>query len=99
VLRLISNEIETDQQMLTLLNRKNVEQHVATFLISLNKWCHTRGLSTTEFYLTMTFSDIGLTVKSNSLLLNHFHKSGLINVNSKLITIVDIVNLGDTDAA
>ncbi|GEM_PF-3210576 len=62
----MSNEIKTDQEMLTLLNRKNVEQHVITLLISLNKRYYTRGLSTTEFHLTMTFSDIGLIVKSNS---------------------------------
>ena len=30
VLRLMSNEIKTDQEMLTLLNRKNAEQRVAT---------------------------------------------------------------------
>jgi CRP/FNR family transcriptional regulator len=36
VLRLMTNEIRTDQEMLTLLNRKDAEQRVATFLVNLN---------------------------------------------------------------
>lgn len=102
VLRLMSHEIKTDQEMLTLLNRKNAEQRVATFLLSLSERYHARGLSPNEFRLTMTRSDIGnyigLTVETISRLLNRFHKSGLIKVEGKLITIIDIDNLADTAA-
>lgn len=99
VLRLMSNEIRTDQAMLTLLNRKNAEQRVATFLVSLSERYHARGLSASEFRLTMTRSDIGnyigLTVETISRLLNRFHKNGLINVDGKLITILNIDELTD----
>lgn len=99
VLRLMSTEIRTDQEMLTLLNRKNAEQRVATFLVSLSERYHIRGLSATEFRLTMTRSDIGnyigLTVETISRLLNRFHKNNLIKVDGKLITILDIDNLTD----
>jgi len=99
VLRLMSNEIRTDQEMLTLLNRKNAEQRVATFLVSLSDRYKNRGLSAIEFRLTMTRSDIGnyigLTVETISRLLNRFHKSGLIKVDGKLITILDIDQLSD----
>ena len=99
MLRLMSNEIRTDQEMLTLLNRKNAEQRVATFLVSLSDRYHARGLSSSEFRLTMTRSDIGnyigLTVETISRLLNRFHKSGLINVDGKLITILKIDELID----
>ncbi|MCW8864871.1 MAG: fumarate/nitrate reduction transcriptional regulator Fnr [Colwellia sp.] len=99
VLRLMSNEIRTDQEMLTLLNRKNAEQRVATFLVSLSERYHARGLSASEFRLTMTRSDIGnyigLTVETISRLLNRFHKNGLIKVDGKLITILDIDELTD----
>jgi len=102
VLRLMSHEIKTDQEMLTLLNRKNAEQRVATFIVSLSERYHARGLSATEFRLTMTRSDIvnyiGLTVETISRLLNRFHKSGLINVDGKLISIIDIDKLCDTAA-
>ena len=102
VLRLMSNEIRTDQEMLTLLNRKNAEQRVATFLVSLSDRYHARGLSATEFRLTMTRSDIGnyigLTVETISRLLNRFHKNGLIKVDGKLITINDLDELADCAA-
>lgn len=99
VLRLMSNEIRTDQEMLTLLNRKNAEQRVATFLVSLSNRYHARGLSASEFRLTMTRSDIGnyigLTVETISRLLNRFHKNGLIKVDGKLIVILNMDELMD----
>ncbi len=102
ILRLMSQEIRTDQGMLTLLNRKNAEQRVATFLVSLSERYHARGLSANEYRLTMTRSDIGnyigLTVETISRLLNRFHKKGLIKVDGKLITILDIDMLSDTAA-
>jgi len=102
ILRLMSNEIKTDQDMLTLLNRKNAEQRVATFLATLSQRYHARGLSSSEFRLTMTRSDIGnyigLTVETISRLLNRFHKNGLIHVDGKLIRILDIEKLNETAA-
>ncbi|WP_019027560.1 fumarate/nitrate reduction transcriptional regulator Fnr [Colwellia piezophila] len=102
ILRLMSNEIKSDQAMLTLLNRKNAEQRVATFIVSLSERYHARGLSSSEFRLTMTRSEIGnyigLTVETISRLLNRFHKSGLIKVEGKLIAILDIDKLCDTAA-
>ncbi len=102
VLRLMSNEIRTDQEMLTLLNRKNAEQRVATFLVSLSDRYHARGLSSKEFRLTMTRSDIGnyigLTVETISRLLNRFHKNGMIKVDGKLISILALDRLTETAA-
>lgn len=99
ILRLMSNEIRSDQEILTLLNRKNAEQRVATFLVNLSDRHHARGLSSIEYRLTMTRSDIGnyigLTVETISRLLNRFHKNGLIKVDGKLITILDFDQLID----
>ena len=93
IMRLMSNEIRSDQEMLTLLNRKNAEQRLATFLATLSRRYHERGFSASEFRLSMTRSDIGnyigLTVETISRLLNRFHKNGLINVDGKLIIITD----------
>lgn len=94
VLRMMSTEIRADQEMLTLLNRKNAEQRLATFISTLSSRYHARGLSSTEFRLSMTRSDIGnyigLTVETISRLLNRFHKSGILKVEGKLISILDI---------
>ncbi len=97
VLRLMSNEIRTDQEMLSLLNRKNAEQRLATFLSTLSTRYKARGLSPSEFRLTMTRGDIGnyigLTVETISRLLNRFHKEGVISVDGKLITINNLEQL------
>lgn len=99
ILRLMSNEIRSDQDMLTLLNRKNAEQRLATFISSLSARYQARGLSSVEFRLSMTRSDIGnyigLTVETISRLFNRFHKNELIRIDGKLITILDIDALND----
>ncbi|GHF90864.1 fumarate/nitrate reduction transcriptional regulator Fnr [Thalassotalea marina] len=102
ILRMMSSEIKTDQEMLTLLNRKNAEQRLATFLATLSKRYQERGLSSTEFRLSMTRGDIGnyigLTVETISRLLNRFHKNDLIKVEGKLITILDLEKLRECAA-
>ena len=99
VLRLMSNEIRADQDMLSLLNRKNAEQRLATFLSSLSNRYKARGLSASQYRLTMTRGDIGnyigLTVETISRLLNRFHKQELIKVEGKLITINDLEGLNE----
>lgn len=93
MMRLMSNEIKIDQEMLFLLNRKNAEQKLATFIALLSRRYQARGLSANEFRLTMTRSDIGnyigLTVETVSRLLNRFAKEELLAVNGKLITILN----------
>jgi len=100
VLRLMSQEIRADQDMLTLLNRKNAEQRLATFICTLSKRFQARGFSAKEFRLSMTRSEIGnfigLTVETISRLLNRFDKNGLIKIDGKYITIVDMSLLEQT---
>ena len=102
ILRMMSTEIREDHEMLTLLNRKNAEQRLATFFSTLSSRYHARGLSASEFRLSMTRNDIGnyigLTVETISRLLNRFDKNGLIAVNGKLITIVNIEKLNECAA-
>jgi len=102
ILKMMSSEIKTDQEMLTLLNRKNAEQRLATFISALSTRYQARGLSPKEFRLTMTRSDIGnyigLTVETISRLLNRFHKGGIIKVEGKLITILDSEKLRESAA-
>lgn len=97
ILRMMSTEIRSDQEMLTLLNRKNAEQRLATFMYTLSTRYHARGLSASEFRLSMTRSDIGnyigLTVETISRLLNRFHTNKILQVEGKLITILDNVKL------
>lgn len=93
MMRLMSQDIQADQQMMLLLNRKTAEQKLATFLSQLAQRYASRGFSGSEFRLTMTRSDIGnylgLTVETISRLLSKLDKEQLILVNGKLITILD----------
>jgi len=102
ILRMMSTEIRSDQEMLTLLNRKNAEQRLATFITTLAARYYARGLSPVEFRFSMTRSDIGnyigLTVETISRLLNRFHKNDLILVEGKLITILNSEKLTETAA-
>ncbi|WP_335736111.1 fumarate/nitrate reduction transcriptional regulator Fnr [Rheinheimera muenzenbergensis] len=93
MMRLMSQDIQADQQMMLLLNRKTAEQKLATFLSQLAQRYASRGFSASEFRLTMTRSDIGnylgLTVETISRLLSKMDKEQLIGVDGKLITLRD----------
>lgn len=97
MMRLMSQDIQADQQMLLLLNRKTAEQKLATFLNHLASRYANRGFSAKAFRLSMTRSDIGnylgLTVETISRLLSKLHKEQVVNVDGKLITILDAAAL------
>ena len=91
IMRLMSNEITNDQDMILLLSKKSAEERLAAFLSNLASRFGDRGFSPKEFRLTMTRTDIGnylgLTVETISRILGRFQKSELIEVNGKYITI------------
>lgn len=94
IMRLMSTEIISDQEMILLLSKKNAEERLAAFINNLAIRYANRGFSAKEFRLTMTRGDIGnylgLTVETISRLLGRFQKSGLIEVKGKYITILDL---------
>lgn len=93
MMRLMSEDIQADQQMMLLLNRKTAEQKLATFISQLSQRYASRGFSASSFRFTMTRSDIGnylgLTVETISRLLSKLDKETLIQVEGKLIHIKD----------
>lgn len=93
LMRLMSQDIHGDQQMMLLLNRKTAEEKLAAFIITLAQRFGERGFSRREFRLTMTRGEIGnylgLTVETISRLLGRFHKDELIHVDGKLISIAN----------
>ncbi|MCW3173776.1 electron transport transcriptional regulator EtrA [Shewanella subflava] len=98
IMRLMSNEIMIDQEMILLLSKKNAEERLAAFIYNLANRFGERGFSPKEFRLTMTRGDIGnylgLTVETISRLLGRFQKSNFIEVNGKYISIKDHHALG-----
>ncbi|NIF22025.1 FNR family transcription factor [Candidatus Pantoea multigeneris] len=99
ILRLMSGEIKSDQEMMLLLSRKNAEERLAAFIWNLARRHGQRGFSQREFRLTMTRGDIGnylgLTVETISRLLGRFQKSGLLAVKGKYITVEDPAGLSE----
>ncbi|HSO83088.1 fumarate/nitrate reduction transcriptional regulator Fnr [Thiocapsa sp.] len=95
--RLLSKEIGHDTDMLLLLGKKNAEERLAAFLLSLSKRLHKRGLSATDFYLSMSRHEIGnylgLAVETVSRLFTRFQDDGLMNVDRKHIQLLDVGTL------
>lgn len=94
ITRLMSSEISADKQMLSLLNNKNAEQRLCTFLLDLSERFKSRGLSSREFRLSMTRAEIGnylgLTVETVSRLLSKLDKESVIRVEGKFIYLTQI---------
>jgi CRP/FNR family transcriptional regulator len=94
ILRVASREISAEQQMLMQLGKRTAEERLASFLLSLSTRFNQRGLSATEFNLPMSRQDIGnylgLAIETVSRLFAHFQEQGLLRVNRKQITILDI---------
>ncbi len=54
IYRLLSREISHDEEMLTLLGKRNAEERLAAFLLSLSDRFKGRGFSATDFFLSMS---------------------------------------------
>lgn len=96
--RLLSKEIAHDTEMLLLLGKKSAEERLASFLLSMSKRLQKRGLSATDFHLSMSRHEIGnylgLAVETVSRLFTRFQDDGLMQVDRKHIQLNDIDALG-----
>lgn len=94
ILRLMSDEINADKRMLSLVTSRSAEERLATFLLELSARFRKRGLSSKEFRLTMTRAEIGnylgLTVETVSRLLGKFQKDALIQVDGRFVKLLNI---------
>ena len=92
--RLLSKEIAHETEMLLLLGKKSAEDRLASFLVSLSQRFRKRGLSPTDFYLSMSRHEIGnylgLAVETVSRLFTRFHDEGLLKVDRKHILLTNL---------
>ena len=95
--QLMSQEITSDQQLITLLSKNSAEERVAALLVSISARNARRKLSNTSFRLPMSRTDIGnflgLTVETVSRVMSRFNKQGLINVDGKDVMLLDLEGL------
>lgn len=93
IMSFMSAEIKQDHNMMMLLNKRTAEERLLYFISHLSQRFEERGFSNKEFHLTMTRNEIGnylgLTIETISRLLGRFQKENIIQVDGKLITIID----------
>jgi CRP/FNR family transcriptional regulator len=95
--RLMSRELTTENESLLLLSKKSAEEKIATFLVSISTRLKVLGYSSTEFRLPMSRQEIAnylaLTVETVSRIFSRIQKEKLIEIDRKLIKIVNPTGL------
>lgn len=95
--RLLSKEIAHDTDMLLLLGKKNAEERLGAFLLSMSRRLAKRGLSATDFHISMSRHEIGnylgLAVETVSRIFSRFQEDGLMRVDRKHIELFDLDGL------
>lgn len=92
--QLMSKEITQEQELITLLSKNSADQRIASLLLSISSRNAQRGLSSTDFFLAMSRSDIGnylgLTIETVSRVFSRFHKQGVITLDKKHVLVQDM---------
>ncbi len=95
--RLLSREIGQDEDMFTLLGKRNAEERLAAFLVSLSERFQRRGFSALDFNLSMSRHEIGnylgLAVETVSRLFTRFQEEGIIKAERRHIQLLDLDKL------
>lgn len=95
--KLMSQEINSDQQLITLLSKNTAEEKIASLLLSISARNTRRNLSAVNVRLQMSRTDIsnflGLTLETVSRIFSRFNKQGLIAVDGKNVDLIDLENL------
>jgi len=92
--RIMGRELSQDNQLLLTITKKNADERIATFLLSLSMRFKRLGYSSSEYKLSMSRSDIGnylgLTIETVSRGMSRFQKQKLIAIEGKFIRILDM---------
>jgi CRP/FNR family transcriptional regulator, anaerobic regulatory protein len=94
---MLAREIVRSQGVMLLLGSMSAEGRLAAFLIDLSRRFQCRGYSGSSFVLRMTRAEIGsylgLKIETVSRLFSAFHQDGLLDVQYRQVSIVDIQGL------
>lgn len=95
--RIMSREINREQNVMLLLGSMRADQKFAAFLVNLSSRYAARGYSATRFQLRMSREEIGgylgLTIESVSRLLSKFKKLELLSVDQRDIELLQLLTL------
>ncbi|MBZ0092113.1 MAG: fumarate/nitrate reduction transcriptional regulator Fnr [Burkholderiales bacterium] len=106
MVKILSQEILDNQELLLLLGKKNAEERLATFLLSLSRRLLKRSYSPLEFNLSMSRSDIGsylgMAEETVCRVLARFEEEGLIVLTRRHVQLLNpdrlMVLAGDESA-
>lgn len=95
--KILSREIVRDQGIMLLLGSMRAEERLAAFLLNLSQRFAARGFSPTVFRLRMSRQEIGsylgLKLETVSRAFSHFQDTGLINVKTRSVELLDLKGL------
>jgi len=103
LMRVMSREIQGDQQMMWLLSKKTADARIASFLLNLATRFRARGYSGSQFRLAMSRREIGnylgLAVETVSRVFTRFQQNAVINADGKEVHILNADELCDIAAS
>ena len=93
LLEIMSKEIQEGHEKVAMCSKMPADARLASVLLTLSHRFQERGYSASEFYLSMSRSDIanmlGLAVETVSRLFTQFQEQGILQVDRKHITLLD----------
>lgn len=99
LIRTMSEKIQHDQWLTSLIGTQSAEQRVAAFLVNLSHRLADRGLPATEFRLPMSRDDIadylGLALETVSRMFRRFQAQGLLVARGRYTRLFDPDGLRD----
>lgn len=97
MIRIMSQEILDNQELMLLLGKKNSEERLATFLLSLSRRFEKRSYSPTKFNLSMSRSDIGnylgMAEETVCRVFTRFQDDGLLTTERRQVQLLDLDRL------
>ncbi len=93
MLKIMSQEILDNQELMLLLGKKNADERLATFLLSLSRRFQRRSYSPTQFNLSMSRSEIGnylgMAEETVCRVFTRFQDDGLLTTERRQVQLLD----------
>jgi CRP/FNR family transcriptional regulator len=97
VIKIMSQEIIDNHELMLLLGKKNADERLATFLLGFSRRFQKRSYSPTKFNLSMSRSDIGnylgMAEETVCRVFTRFQDDGLLTTERRQVQIHDLARL------
>lgn len=97
LIRIMSGQIQRDEELLLLLGKRSAEERLAAYLLGVSRRFARRNFSATQFTLSMSRGDIGnyLGVAEETVcrIFSRFHEQGVVTIRRRNIQLNDLERL------